>query len=202
MDDIFEVIKPSEDGVPGSIVVIGDGKSGQDIAAYLANEVARFYEKESPSSRIVKLERILTTEAIDKFGAQLELLVNSTEDDSKHYTPFKVRPCDFTPATFFLPVSFKLLIPLFIEMSTALSNTIAIFHSMQLPFHNVNSFDVYHPSDILLHFLELPFNGIDSEELFFLVYCGPQIIIHTPRIRCTVHATNLRIKHYFSNTPF
>ncbi|THU85521.1 FAD/NAD-P-binding domain-containing protein [Dendrothele bispora CBS 962.96] len=38
MDDIFEAIKPSEDGVPGSVVVIGGGKSAQDIAAYLANE--------------------------------------------------------------------------------------------------------------------------------------------------------------------
>ncbi|EGN94619.1 hypothetical protein SERLA73DRAFT_77381 [Serpula lacrymans var. lacrymans S7.3] len=38
LDDIISAVKPIDDPNPGHVVVVGGGKSAQDIAAYLANE--------------------------------------------------------------------------------------------------------------------------------------------------------------------
>ncbi|KAF5366762.1 hypothetical protein D9758_006503 [Tetrapyrgos nigripes] len=38
LDEIFEAIRPSEDDIPGAVVIIGGGKSAQDISAYIASQ--------------------------------------------------------------------------------------------------------------------------------------------------------------------
>ncbi len=50
LDDVLSAVRPVTDDNPGSVVVIGGGKSAQDIAAYLAHEgrqrnVSMIFEK-------------------------------------------------------------------------------------------------------------------------------------------------------------
>lgn len=50
LDDVLSAVRPVTDENPGSVVVIGGGKSAQDIAAYLAHEgrqrnVSMIFEK-------------------------------------------------------------------------------------------------------------------------------------------------------------
>lgn len=50
LDDVLSAVRPVSDERPGSVVVIGGGKSAQDIAAYLAHEgrqrnVSMIFEK-------------------------------------------------------------------------------------------------------------------------------------------------------------